>query len=105
MKYGKVIGLVLTVVVLTWSCRVPKELNPVKPVQPPTAFKADTLLSDTTMLVAWRDYFNDTRLVSLIDTAMSKNLDMQIANQRVFAAQANLSASKSALFPQLRAAG
>ena len=105
MKYGKLIGLVLMVVVLTWSCRVPKELNPVKPVQPPTAFKADTLLSDTAVLVAWRDYFKDTRLVSLIDTAMSKNLDMQIANQRVFAAQANLSASKSALFPQLRAAG
>lgn len=105
MRYSQVIGLVLTVVIATWSCRVPKELNPVKPVQPPTAFRADTLLSDSAVLVPWRDYFKDSKLVSLIDTAFHSNLDMQIANQRVFAAQANLSASKNALLPQLRAAG
>jgi outer membrane protein, multidrug efflux system len=86
------------------ACRVPKELNPVKPIETPGTYYVDSAYRGNQGMVIWREYFKDPALVSLIDTAISHNLDMKIANQRIFAAYANLSASRNYLFPQITTA-
>jgi multidrug efflux system outer membrane protein len=103
MRYSVIIAIALLSSMI--GCKVPHELNPVGPVNTPQVYRSDTTFKDSLALVKWRSYFKDPRLVSLIDTAMRLNIDLQIANQRVFIAQANLSASKGAMFPQVRASG
>ncbi len=87
------------------GCRVPKDINPVKQIQPPGYFRADTGYMSRRDTIKWHDYFHDPNLTGLIDTALHYNIDMQIANQRIFAANAAFLASRNALFPQVYAAG
>ena len=61
---------------------------------------ADTTNSGT---ISWRNFFTDKHLLSLIDTAMLYNPDLQIANQRVLMANAELLRSKAAMIPTLNA--
>lgn len=75
--------------------------------------KADQLLplpdtfigagADTVNAVAssWRQYFSDAHLVSLIDTALSNNLDLKMAMQRIEMAKAGVLASRGALLPSV----
>jgi multidrug efflux system outer membrane protein len=103
MRYPAIIIAALIASMI--GCKVPQQLNPVGPVKAPAVYRSDTTFKDSLALAKWREYFRDAKLVSLIDTAMRLNIDLQIANQRVFIAQANLSASKGAMFPQVRASG
>lgn len=57
---------------------------------------ADTANAGTT---DWRTYFNDPLLVQLIDTALARNLDLQVALQRVEMARAGARAARGAQFP------
>jgi multidrug efflux system outer membrane protein len=49
--------------------------------------------------ISWKDYFADPLLVSLIDTALTGNQDMQIALERIEIANAGLLQAKGALKP------
>jgi multidrug efflux system outer membrane protein len=49
----------------------------------------------------WFDLFQDDTLRGLINEALKANYDIQIAAQRVIAAQGQLAATRSALFPEL----
>ncbi len=51
----------------------------------------------------WFDLFEDETLRRLIQTSLQANYDIQIAAQRVLEAQGQLTATRSALFPQLNA--
>ena len=66
----------------------------------PTTFtgSADTLSMGD---LIWEDFFNDRYLLKLIDTALSNNLDVLTAAQRIRMAQANFQMSKGALQPSL----
>ena len=55
--------------------------------------------------VKWFDLFRDEKLQELIRTALKDNYDIQIAAQRVLAAQAYVGVEKSALYPSLNAEG
>ena len=57
---------------------------------------ADTANAGTT---DWRTYFNDPLLVQLIDTALARNLDLQMALQRVEMARAGARAARGAQLP------
>ncbi|MDJ1481090.1 efflux transporter outer membrane subunit [Cytophagaceae bacterium YF14B1] len=50
--------------------------------------------------VNWRQYFADSALVSLIDTALTRNIDLQIALQRVEIFRSNIRFAKGAMLPQ-----
>lgn len=50
-------------------------------------------------LLDWRIYFNDPLLVQLIDTALGRNLDLQVALQRVEMARAGARAARGAQLP------
>jgi multidrug efflux system outer membrane protein len=51
--------------------------------------------------IAWREYFADPSLVSLIHEALEGNLDLRIALQRIELARAGVAASTGALLPQV----
>ena len=61
--------------------------------QPPTAVS----LGET----KWFDLFQDDTLRALIDEALKNNYDIRIAAQRVIEAQAQVTATRSFLFPSL----
>jgi outer membrane protein, multidrug efflux system len=49
----------------------------------------------------WKDFFKDSILRSLIDTALKHNYDILISMQRIEIAEANVIARKAALFPSI----
>lgn len=49
--------------------------------------------------MGWREFFRDERLCALIDTALVRNVDLQVASLRVEEAQASLRAAKLAYVP------
>lgn len=49
--------------------------------------------------IKWRDYFGDPSLEALIDTALTSNLDLKIALERIELANASLLSAKGALKP------
>jgi outer membrane protein, multidrug efflux system len=53
----------------------------------------------------WWQVFQDPQLQELIRTALKQNYDMQLATERINAARAQLSITRSQLFPQAQASG
>lgn len=67
---------------------IPESFNGVK----------DTSSSAT---IQWRDFFNDTLLISLIDTAIGNNMDLQIALQRIEMARSDMKLANGELLPKV----
>ena len=63
----------------------------------------DIEVSDTTTMasVGWREFFRDTCLTALIDSALTNNLDVRVAGHRIEAAEAVLKTSRLTYLPAL----
>jgi NodT family efflux transporter outer membrane factor (OMF) lipoprotein len=79
------------------AIEVPPEFRTPKP-NPPSGVVS---LADT----KWFDVFQDDVLRQLIRTALRQNFDLRVAAERVLEARARLGIQRSALFPQIDAAG
>ncbi len=95
-----------TSLLLATSCRVAAPTDPTAgPALPPIFTKArataDTLNAGRQ---PWRQFFQDSALMALVDTALRQNLDLQVALQRVEAARATLLARRGALLPTVSGA-
>jgi outer membrane protein, multidrug efflux system len=92
------------------GCKVgPNYRRPI--VQPPTAFRD---LSENPQVQAqaasfadlpWWQVFQDAELQELIRTALKQNYDLQVATERINAARAQVTVTRSALFPQAQGNG
>ncbi|HKN24673.1 MAG TPA: efflux transporter outer membrane subunit [Candidatus Acidoferrum sp.] len=80
-------------------------------VQPPTAFRD---LSENPQVQAqaasyadlpWWQAFQDPQLQELIRTALKQNYDLQLATERINAARAQVTVTRSSLFPQVAGNG
>jgi multidrug efflux system outer membrane protein len=80
-------------------------------VQPPTAFRD---LSENPQVPAqaasyadlpWWQVFQDPQLQELIRTALKQNYDLQLATERINAARAQVTVTRSSLFPQVAGNG
>lgn len=96
--------LIVCIAALSASCTVgPNYKRPA--VSAPPQFRAGepqpapVSLGDT----KWFDLFQDETLRGLIQESLKANYDIRIAAQRVLAAEGQLAATRSALFPQLNA--
>ena len=69
-----------------------RDLNDNKQVQAQTASYAD---------LPWWQVFQDPQLQELIRTAIKQNYDLRIATERIYEARAQLSISRSHLYPQV----
>ena len=98
---NKIILTALAGLFLT-SCGAYRKYQPVSEVSP-ALYGNDIELTGTTSLatIAWQEFFTDTSLQSLIDTALMNNTDYQVAQLRTEQALASLGAAKLAYFPSL----
>ena len=71
----------------------------------PSAFQNPADDTATIARLDWQQFFADSALVSLIDTALRANPDLGIALQRVEQARAGLLHARGALYPQVSAGG
>jgi len=90
---------------LLTSCGAYRKYQPVSSVSD-DLFGIDVPISDTTTLasVGWREMFNDPYLQPLIDTALIRNTDYQVAQLRTEQALASLGAARLAYIPTLNIA-
>jgi outer membrane protein, multidrug efflux system len=100
LKYN---AIFFTALLLLYSCKTPQIATQKPLLQMPAAFdnNNDTVSAAT---MNWQQYFRDKYLVSLIDTALKNNWDVQIAIQRIQQSQSNVLLSKGALKPFVNAA-
>ncbi|WP_035563389.1 efflux transporter outer membrane subunit [Hymenobacter sp. IS2118] len=99
--------LFLTTLLLATGCRVAAPVEPTANAAVPANFiprpaDADTLNAGRQ---PWRQFFQDSALAALVDTALRQNLDVQIALQRVESARATYLARRGALLPTVSAVG
>ena len=80
-------GLAILMVVLS-ACNVSKDIPAPKPALPDT-FRNAAVTNDTTSIadLQWKSFFTEAALQKLIDSAIVKNYDMQIAVKNLEASQ------------------
>ncbi|HEY2581154.1 MAG TPA: efflux transporter outer membrane subunit [Mucilaginibacter sp.] len=80
-------GLALTLMVLS-ACNVSKDIQTPKPALPEN-FRNAATVNDTTSIASmpWKNFFTDPVLQKLIDSAIVKNYDMQIALKNIESSQ------------------
>jgi multidrug efflux system outer membrane protein len=78
----------LAFLLLLSACNVTKNIETPKPALPDT-FRSAASTSDTTSIadMQWKDFFADPTLQKLIDSAIHRNYDMQIAVKNIEASQ------------------
>lgn len=84
------------------SCGVYRKYQPTDEVST-ALYGNDIIVTDTASLatIAWRDFFTDPALQRLIDSALVKNTEYQVAQLRTEQALASLGAARLAYFPSL----
>ena len=98
--------LAVTLAALLSACTAvaPPVVSP-RATTSPSTFTAATKAPDTASVaqLSWQQFFADSALVALIDTALRANPDQFIAVQRVEVARAGLVAARGALLPTVSA--
>ncbi|WP_270087610.1 efflux transporter outer membrane subunit [Sphingobacterium sp. SYP-B4668] len=102
IKINIVILLFLSTIVVL-SCqtkRIENSLHPPFPEQ----YRGNEKMDSATNLadVPWQDFFHDTILKELIDTAIRQNMDMQLAVKNIEASQLMIRQAKAAYLPSLQ---
>lgn len=98
-------GLVILVVLSGLSaCKSGNNVDLKNTIPLPSQYQAKASV-DTTQLMgdlSWKVFFKDSILISLIDSALTRNIDYKKANQRVLLAQAELLLARNARLPALQ---
>ena len=86
-NYISISILILTLSVLS-ACKVSKDVETPKPALPET-FRSAATTGDTSSIadIQWKQFFTEATLQKLIDSAIVKNYDMQIAVKNIEASQ------------------
>jgi outer membrane protein TolC len=94
----------LLFIVLLSGCKVPQIATQRPLPSVPETFAGS---ADTTNLaqIQWRDYFQDSTLINLIETALANNLDALTALQCIEMARANVRATEGFLRPTVLGGG
>src|SRR6478609_5064238 len=88
------------------ACTLPKNLSGTDKISAPSKFEAIPDSSQVTAPIPkWQNFFQDSLLVVLIDSAIKNNIDLKVATQRIYQAEAQLNYSRKAFYPDLNARG
>ncbi len=101
-------SLILSVTLLVLSgCKTPHStlLNDAVKAQLPEHYNADSTSASTvhTGITPWRQFFTDSTLVSLIDTALINNQDLRITLQQIAEAKSDILYHEGTLLPSVTA--
>jgi len=103
MKRNQLGAAVLVVMVLfLGACSTPAVITKKADINLPAGYpgSADT---GATVLHSWKNFFTDTNLISLVNTGLTYNQDLQAAMQRLQSAQAEVLLQKGLLLPTMGA--
>src|SRR6187551_3623376 len=92
---GIYLGLVVLFIV---GCAAPKS-NPEASLKALPKTYMNSSDSSNVATINWKEYFTDSILVDLIDTALVNNLDVLIAYQKINASQAQVKSAKGMSAP------
>lgn len=109
MKKSRISLIAMIIVLLTLNSCKTLDTNVSIPTRNlPQSFSRQTnsqerTAPDTLTIAAlqWRQYFQDSLLVALIDTTLNNNFDLRIALQRIEVAGANVQFAKGELLPKV----
>lgn len=96
------IVVLIALLLVTGGCANYRQYSRPDGIETGNLFGDDVASDSDTVSVAsipWREFFTDTRLQALIDTALAYNSDLRIASLRVVQAEATLSAARLAYLP------
>lgn len=105
MKTARLLCAILITGILVGCAVGPKYHRPA--VQTPSTFRDATATSQQQAQAAsyadlpWWQVFQDPKLQELIRTALKNNYDLQLAAERINAARAQVTVTRSSLFPQV----
>jgi multidrug efflux system outer membrane protein len=93
-------GILVASILFYTSCKIarPVEMPAVKEM--PYAFTSTDTVNSMTV-VAWKDFFSDPYLTSLIDTALRNNTDLLITLQNIDILKEQLAVQKNAMLPKV----
>lgn len=99
MRKNQIICIVIALLIFSGCKTLNTNLSiPEKKIPASFSSSADTI---SIAAINWRQYFADTHLVKLIDTALAGNIDLQMALQRIEGARASVKLANGALLPQV----
>ncbi len=99
---GRIASMFLSLVVLILSGCKSLDTNVKTAEKPlPSAFQNNTNNGENVADINWREYFGDSLLNNLIDTALVWNPDLNIALQRIEVARASEKHVRGSLLPQV----
>ena len=96
----KLYKLLLFFVILFTSCKTKQLQTNSIIANLPKKFN-DSIVSNSTTNVKWRDYYFDPYLIKLIDTALKNNFDLKIALQKIEIYKASLKTNKGIRLPEV----
>lgn len=101
-KYRTV--LVLLVCIGYAACKTPQGVQDIAMKPLPKTFYAITDTSSSAT-INWKNFFSDSNLVALIDTALKNNIDLAIAMQDIEIARSDVRFTRGTLFPTVSGGG
>lgn len=89
------------------SCAIPNIMTKEADTALPAQYSGKAAAADTqsSASVSWKEFFQDKNLVSLIDTAVANNKEIQMMAQRISMAQNEIQARRGAYLPFVNAGG
>lgn len=98
MVSKKIMGIASMAVLISWNCTVPSKSISSSRVELPQAYSSK---SDTFNFaeLSWREYFEDSVLLALIDTALHNNRELQIMMQEIEISRNEVKAKKGEYLP------
>jgi multidrug efflux system outer membrane protein len=87
-RYINPYAILILLVAFVSACKVSKDVATPKP-ELPVAFRNSATTADSSSIadIQWKNFFTDATLQKLIDSAIAKNYDMQIAVKNIEASQ------------------
>lgn len=71
----------------------------------PTHFQQDSVVNGHAVSAPWQQFFTDSTLISIIDTALTNNQDLRITLQQIVMAKSNVLYQEGQLMPAISAGG
>lgn len=99
----RVVYIAITGILFILSgCKITKDIARPTPSLPATFRGADQTDSSGIAAIQWRQFFTDTSLQKIIDSALLHNFDLQVAVQNIEAAKLIVSQAKLGYFPEAK---
>jgi NodT family efflux transporter outer membrane factor (OMF) lipoprotein len=91
----------LNLFTLLFACKTLNYQPNIKKAELPKSFNGISNVSENSAKLNWKKLFSDSLLVSLIDTALSNNIDLQIALQRLEISRNSIKFQKGEMLPKV----